>query len=187
MLFRSQTLAHLVGIVDDGINNNMVGVTTPPWTKAHVDKRADKLGPEILEEWATYAPFVEARATNEGMRLSQLLFDAVTHEHDLRFALTQPGARNSDAVAVGLGFLVSRFEAREGGSPIHIIVDGMPVGTAAATADKPTLSTTAFDVIRSFGSRRTASQILSLDWSDDPSELLDRLVPFGLPLTPINE
>ena len=181
-----QTLAHLCGVVDDGINNNMVGVTTPPWTQAQVEKRAEKTGPEIAEEWAMYAPFVEARATQEGMRLAQLVFDALTHEHDLRHALAQPGERDSSAFAVATGFLAGRFDARNGGAPIQIMLNGNPLLKETDT-DRPTLSATPFDVVRTFASRRTRAQILALDWSSDPSQVLNSLVPFGFPTKALNE
>lgn len=107
-----ETLAHLAGIVDDGINGNLEGVTTEPWTAAHIAKRADNSGPEILEEWNTWAPFVEDRATNVGLGFAQMVFDAVTHEHDLRFALNQPDARDSTALSIGLHFLQNWLPAR---------------------------------------------------------------------------
>ncbi len=180
-----QTLAHLSGVVDDGINANMVGVTTPAWTQAQVDKRAEMTGSAIAEEWATYAPFVEARATEQGMRLSQLVFDALTHEHDLRFALQQPGSREGAAFTIALGFIASRFNERPGGAPIQIVADGAPLLDAAP--GQPTLTASAFDIVRSFASRRARSQVLALDWSLDPQNLLDELVPFGLPAEPLNE
>ncbi len=181
-----QTLAHLAGIVDDGINNNMVGVTTPTWTAAQVAKRADHTGPQIAEEWATYAPFVEARATERGMAMAQMLFDAYTHEHDLRHALGQPGDRDSTASIVSLGFIASRAATREGGYPVQVnvggvdLIDGCPI-------DAPKLTASAFDVIRSIGSRRSRDQVEALEWSTAPGAALDSVPAFGYPATAIAE
>lgn len=180
-----QTLAHLAGVIDDAINNNMVGVTTPKWTAAHIDKRATMTGPEIALEWATWAPLVEARATERGMALSQLVFDAATHEHDLRHALGVPGARASNAVVVGIGFLSSRLTARPGGSPIRLIVDDVEV--VPADGSHPTLQTSAFDALRSFASRRTKAQIAVLGWSAEPGDVMDLVIPFGYPSVAIVE
>jgi uncharacterized protein (TIGR03083 family) len=184
-----QTLAHLAGVVDDGINGNMTGVATDPWTKAHVDKRAEKTGPEIAEEWATWAPFVEARASEAGLALSQLLFDAVSHEHDLRFALNKPGARTSAALDVALHFLVTRFQQRAGGSPIRLTINGVERITAdQAKPDAPLLDTTAFDAVRSIGSRRSKAEVLSLGWTPTPSNaVLDDLPPFGYRTNSLHE
>jgi uncharacterized protein (TIGR03083 family) len=181
-----ETLAHLAGIVDDGINNNMVGVTTPPWTAAQVAKRADHTGPQIAEEWATWAPFVEARATERGMAMSQMLFDAYTHEHDIRHALGQPGARDSTASLVSLGFLAGRAATREGGYPIQVSLGGVDMFDGCAV-DAPRMSASAFDVIRSIGSRRSRSQVEALTWSRPPGDLLDALPAFGYPRTAIAE
>jgi uncharacterized protein (TIGR03083 family) len=127
-----ETLAHLAGVVDDGINGNLEGVATEPWTAAQIAKRADKSGPEILEEWNTWAPFVEDRATNVGLGFAQMVFDAATHEHDLRFALAKPGARDSEALRIGLHFFQVRLpaSAEKAGVPCpQIIVDGIPLRT----------------------------------------------------------
>ncbi len=181
-----QTLAHMSGVIDDAINQNMNGVATAPWTQAHLDKRAGRSGPEIIDEWTTNARFVEAVATKRGMAHSQLLFDAATHEHDLRHALGVPGARDSTAVAVGLGFVVGVLAGRAGGTPVRVIVDDAELTGNAATTT-PTLTASAFDVIRSFGSRRSRDQVEALDWSSSDPSTLDALTFFGYPPVAINE
>ena len=181
-----QTLAHIAGVIDDAINQNMAGVATPPWTQAHLDKRAGRSGPEILDEWNTYAPFVEAVASQRGMALSQLLFDAVTHEHDLRHALGAPGARDSTAVAVGLGFIRRQLASSAGGSPVRIVIDGAEFAGDGA-AEKPLLRASAFDVLRSVSSRRSRAQVEALDWSSVDPTTLDGLAFFGYPPVALNE
>jgi uncharacterized protein (TIGR03083 family) len=181
-----ETLAHLAGIVDDGINNNMVGVTTPAWTAAQVAKRARHSGPQITEEWATYAPFVDTRATERGMAMAQMLFDAYTHEHDLRHALGQPGERDSTASIIALGFIAGRAAAREGGYPIQIRVSGIDL-IDGCSPDAPIVTASTFDVIRSIGSRRSRSQVESLAWSKAPGTALDSVPAFGYPPTAIAE
>lgn len=181
-----QTLAHIVGVIDDAINQNLTGVATPAWTQAHLDKRVGLDGPGILEEWNTRAPFVEAVATQRGMAMSQLLFDAAIHEHDLRHALGTPGARDSAAVGVGLGFVISRLVSHPGGSPARIVVDGAEF-TGETGANKPLLRASAFDVIRCFGSRRSRDQVEALDWSSSDPATFDGLTFFGYPPVAINE
>jgi uncharacterized protein (TIGR03083 family) len=171
-------LAHLTGVVDDAINGNMAGVATPEWTQAQVDKRALLPGPDIASEWETWAPFVDARATEVGLPLSQLLFDSATHEHDLRYALAQPGARDTDAVKIAVSFLLNRYPARPGGSPIQVTVDGHQFIGANASSG-PLLTASSFDILRAFGSRRTKAQVAALDWSSNPAQILDELPTFG--------
>ena len=181
-----QTIAHLAGIVDDALNGNMVGVATDPWTAAQIAKRAETPGPVIIEEWTTYGPFVDARATELGLSLAQLLFDAVNHEHDLRHALHAPGRRDSDALWVAAHFVSaninSRFNAK-GLEPITLVVDG-----EALTGRHPIeLHGTVFDVVRAACSRRSLAQIRSMHWVGDPSAHIDKLFPFTPPPHDIEE
>ena len=181
-----QTIAHLSGIVDDALNDNMVGVATDPWTAAQIAERADTPGPAIIEEWTTYAPFVDARATELGLSLAQLLFDAVNHEHDLRHALKSPGRRDSDALWVAAHFVSvninSRFDAN-GLEPITLIVDDEALTGRHAIA----LHGSVFDVVRAACSRRSLAQIRSMHWVGDPSAHIDKLFPFTPPPHDIEE
>lgn len=192
-----EVLAHLAGVADDGINGNMDGVASEPWTAAQVAKRADVSGPEIVAEWQFSGPFVDARATEAGLTLAQLLFDTVTHEHDIRFALDAPGARDSDAMLVALAFAsrVLPVGATNAGIGLQVLVPD-PFGTgvahaipsvASAKSLRPlTLQTTVFDFVRMTASRRSAEQIRAMDWSDDPTPILS-LLPFALPKQPLPE
>ena len=181
-----EVLAHLAGIVDDGMADNMSGVATPEWTAAQVRKRAAMSGPEIALEWATYAPFVEARATEKGMALSQLVFDATMHEHDLRYALGRPGARDCSSVMVALGFFVGLRAARPGGMSVQVRVDGREIFDVCQPG-APVLEASAFDTIRMFGSRRSRAQVESMRWSRQPGNALDSLPAFGYPPAAIAE
>jgi uncharacterized protein (TIGR03083 family) len=184
-----ETLAHLAGVVDDGINGNLDGVATEAWTAAQIAKRADKSGPEILDEWNTWAPFVEDRATKVGLGFAQMVFDAVTHEHDLRFALAKPGARDSDALRIGLAFFQRRLpESAEKAGVLcpQIIVDGEAL-FANPAPDALVLTGSLFDVARSIGSRRTLDEIAALNWSADPRAVMSRLLPFAPPATALGE
>lgn len=190
-----QTIAHLSGIVDDALNGNMSGVGTDPWTAVHVAKRQATSGPEILNEWNTYAPFVDARATEVGLQLAQLLFDATSHEHDIRFAVGVPGGRDSDSMKVATYFVakaLSEKAATQGIDGLVLLVDGVDViaeisGPSDPSGSALVLRSTAFDLVRSFGSRRTMSQMLALDWTGDPTQFLETALPFKLPVTALDE
>src|SRR5918911_3351769 len=100
-------VAHLVGVCDDIASGNLEGVTTPPWTAKQVEKRKDASIDALIEEWARAAREVEAMIPMfPGHSGPQLVSDVVTHEHDLRGALGQPGARDSAATRVGVEFMV---------------------------------------------------------------------------------
>ncbi len=94
-------LAHLVGVPTDVMAGKLDGVATEPWTRAQVDARRDASVEEMLAEWAETGPQFEAALTGVPFEMSgQALFDAMTHEHDIRAALGVPGARDTDAVEI---------------------------------------------------------------------------------------
>jgi uncharacterized protein (TIGR03083 family) len=181
-----ETVAHLSGVVDDAINGNMEGVASDAWTAKQVTKRADMSGPTIVEEWLTYGPFVDARATEVGLALHQLLFDVVNHEHDIRFAIGEPGARDSDAVWIGAHFVASRMPAmlkEKGSSAIALIVDGIAM-TSPADVE---LHTSAFDLIRLACGRRSVEQISQMEWIGNASNHFDKVFAFTPPEVGFNE
>jgi uncharacterized protein (TIGR03083 family) len=180
-----QTLAHITGIVDDAANGNLSGAGTDPWTAAQVTKRADVTTQAILDEWSFMGPFFEEAISGRGLAAAQPLFDIATHEHDLRHCLGVPGARSTDAITVGNWFLLSRLVPRlaeAGLPPVRVIIDGHD-HTAEFAPEMPsdaiTLRCSAFDALRSLGSRRSLAQVRALDWSQDLGPVLDRLTPFG--------
>ncbi len=192
-----ETLAHLAGVADDGINGNMEGVASEPWTAVQVAKRAGIAGPDIVAEWQFSGPFVDARASELGLTLAQLLFDTVTHEHDLRFALDAPGARVSDALLVALAFanriLPTNAAALGIGLQVLIpdpfgngLIHALPSVASGHTLRPLTLWSTLFDFVRMTASRRSEDQIRAMDWSDDPSPVLS-LLPFSLPARDLPE
>ena len=87
--------AHLAGACDDVLEGRLDGVASDEWTAAQVVARADRSLDEILDEWAEVGPRVEELFGDGGVH-PQMLFDEVTHEHDVRSALDRPGARGED-------------------------------------------------------------------------------------------
>ncbi len=181
-------VAHLTGVCDDILTGNLDGVATDPWTQAQVERRAERPLAEVIEEWDDVGPRVEA-LFGPGGALPQLVFDEVTHEHDLRGALRRPGARDDVAVDVGLGFLVEGMNASFGQGDLPavrvccraeewVLGEGEPAVTVTASA---------FDLLRSFSGRRTIDQIAALDWSDDPARWFAAFTfgPFTVPAEPV--
>jgi uncharacterized protein (TIGR03083 family) len=183
-----ETLAHLVGVVDDATHRNLDGVATDPWTAAQVAKRADATVGQMLDEWSASAPSFEQFLSARGLALAQPVFDIASHEHDLRFALSAPGGRDSDAVAVGVHFIATWLSRRmtEGLiAPLQIVIGSEQLfpGIDDGAAE---LRATAFDVLRVFGSRRTEAQIAALDWSG-PVPPVAWCAPFALPTLDLDE
>jgi len=92
-------LAHLVGVSDDVVNGRLEGIASNAWTQVQVEARRHRPVGELLVEWDESAPKFESMLAAAPPEIAgQALFDAATHEHDLRNALGSPGARDSDAV-----------------------------------------------------------------------------------------
>lgn len=162
-------VAHLTGVIDDILGGRLEGVATDPWTEAQVAARRHVPIDEIVAEWTEKAPQVEAIVDGFGPAGRQLVFDLITHEHDIRGALGAPGAQDSDGVKMGLDFLAAGVIASvtERGLPALRLEsnDGRTWGPDTAST---CLSASAFNLLRSWSGRRSANQIKKLDWRGDP-------------------
>lgn len=169
-------VTHLAGVCDDILAGRLDGVATPAWTDAQVQRLREESVSSALEFWSEVAPSVEAiTAAFPPSTAAQWVFDAVTHEHDLRATLGVPGARDSDAVAVGAAFLLDTIAtvAAAGMVPTLAVAldDDAPV-TLGPGEPVVTLRATRFDVLRALGGRRSVEQVRALDWSGDPGPYL---------------
>ena len=169
-------MAHVVGVCADVLSGNIAGVATDPWTAAQVEARRERTMAELVTEWSQLAPQVEAFAGDFPNRVGeQWIADLTTHEHDVRGALGRPGARDSEGVAVGLGFLVELGLAGSlqekgigalsvrAGDRSWVVGDGEPAGAVEAEP---------FELFRGLTGRRSAAQIRSWSWTVDPGPWL---------------
>lgn len=187
-----QLASHLCGVCDDVLAGNVAEAASDPWTQAQVARYADTPLGEILDHWDEVGPQLEAvLPAVPPAPGAQMVFDATTHEHDLRGALGEPGARDSDGLVVGFGFLaksLDRMIKAQGLPTLEITaanrvltLGGVPAGTEAEIH----LAGSSFELFRAFGGRRTLDQVRALDWSADPSPYLDAF--FGGILKPPTE
>ena len=166
-------VAHLSGVCADIVDGNLDGVTTDPWTAAQVDARRDREFPQLLEEWDEKGTLVEAviRQFPDTPEWQTFVADAVTHEHDIRGALSRPGARDSEAV-------VTIADAAVGGIGAHLTSEQLGILQLALDDDAPTtvgagdtrttLRIRRFELVRTLTGRRSVSQIVAYDWDGPP-------------------
>jgi uncharacterized protein (TIGR03083 family) len=180
-------LAHMVGVNDDVINGRLEGIATDSWTAAQVDARRSATVADMLDEWAKLSPEFEALLVAAPEEISgQGLFDAMTHEHDLRNALGIPGARDSEAVDIAWSW-ISGARTRGGLPAIRMITETDDI-VAGAGEPRATVEASRFELLRAATGRRSASEIASFRWELTPEpELLLGGSIFSLRAEPLNE
>jgi len=143
------------------------GIASDVWTAAQVDARRDRTIDDMLDGWDEQAEAFENLLDGAGATGRQGVTDIVTHEHDLRGALGEPGARESDAVRIGARFVAPGlvFAASERNIDLQIITtDGWSTGNDKASL---TLEGTPFELLRAMTGRRSEDQLRELNWSGD--------------------
>lgn len=180
-------LAHLVGVTADAVEGRLDGVATDAWTQAQVDRRRGRTVGELLAEWDDYGPRFEALMDALPQEVSgQAVFDAVTHEHDLRCALGRPGARDSAALAIAWDWFVAA--RTRGGAPALRFVTEAGEAVSGAGAPVATVRASRFDVLRAVSGRRSASEIAGFGWDPRPvPELLLAAPIFTMRDEPLGE
>jgi len=161
-------LAHMVGVPDDVVHGRMEGLASESWTQAQVDARAVASVADLLAEWDAYtAQFEDMLSAAPAAIAGQAIFDAATHEHDLRNALGVMGARDTDAVSSGWDWIVDA-RTRSGRPAICFAVEsGDQISGAGEVAAR--VEASRFELFRAVAGRRTAKEIAHYGWSCEPA------------------
>ncbi|WP_067971229.1 maleylpyruvate isomerase family mycothiol-dependent enzyme [Mycolicibacter icosiumassiliensis] len=172
-----QTVAHLVGVAQDVVVANLDGVASPAWTQAQIERLGRHSIDELLDLWGESVDPVAtqlAQATPE-LAAGQLIFDVLTHEHDIRGALGEPGSRTADlGYQVALGFLTTMYDlAFRGAGRVAMRLTTPSIGTVRlgdpdTATDQLAIELSDFDALRAFGGRRSVRQLSALPWHGDP-------------------
>jgi len=167
-----EVVSHLVGVPDDIINGRMEGVASDAWTQAQVERHRGKSLKHIADAFDGLSTHFDAMLPHfPAMARSQMTMDAVTHEHDLRHAVGQPGARDSAAVSVAVAWLRQWVHGKN-----------VPHGETLFTA-----GLSEFDLLRCLTGRRSLSQAEGLGLPSDVLAAVQAGSPFRPPLEPIAE
>lgn len=175
-------LAHMAGVNTDIVNGALDGVGTDPWTAVQVATRLEMPIDEMLDEWETNGSTVEANAAILGPGAGQWVYDACTHEHDIRHALDAPGARDSEAVAIAFTWGTERLGAGLDATS----KPGLTVQTATASHEvgngepRTTVTLDEFELIRAMTGRRSLAQMNAYAW-DGPARSADLVLKIFTP------
>ena len=167
-----QLACHAVGVSADILAGNIAEAGSDPWTEAQVAARCDRSLAELADEWDETGPQVEA-ALADGALPAQAVFDQVTHEHDLRDAIGRPGARDHEAVSIGLTFVETAWPFVMGSYDIPPLRVVTGVADLVAGEDpEVTLHLSPFEALRALTGRRSLDQLRGYDWGVDPTPWL---------------
>lgn len=167
-------VSHVVAVAEDAVSGRLTGPPTDEETAAQVARFGDHDLAGILAAWTDAAAALDRMAESAGVKPP--LGDVTSHEHDLRAAIGRPGARDSAAVWHSSDQLLTNLR-----TPVPLLVtveDGQYLSGPGDRAEIQ-LRTTRFEGLRWRTGRRSRAQLAAMDWSDDPTPVLDHLFLFG--------
>ncbi|BBY55786.1 maleylpyruvate isomerase N-terminal domain-containing protein [Mycobacterium koreense] len=173
------TLAHLAGAAQDVVSGDLAGVGSESWTRTQINRLGHKSVDELLDLWGGSVGLLAAQMTQGAPELAagQLIFDVLTHEHDIRGAVGEPGDRTADLTyQVALGFLTTMYDlAFRGSHRVAMRLTTPSIGTVQlgdpdTATDQPVISLSDFDALRAFGGRRSERQLSALPWQGTPPD-----------------
>jgi hypothetical protein len=165
-------LSHMVGVPEDVMARRMEGVTTEAWTQRQVDRHSSRSLTELLTIWHnTVADFKSLLPSIPQPTISQFVFDQVTHEHDIRHAISLPGARDSIAIVAAEGF----------------IRDSLSRNPDSRIADLANSRVSGFDFVRSLSGRRSLAQIADIGLPLEAVAAFIETSPFDIPVESVSE
>lgn len=181
-------LAHLAAIAEDAPAGRLTGPPSDAGTAAQVARFAGRDLAGILAAWAAAAPaFGQLIATS---RPWPAVIDIASHEQDIRTALGEPGARDTEVIRECAGRLLRWLRPPV---PLRVVVEDAEFQTGRRGRPGPggepglCLTTTRFEAFRWRMGRRSRAQLAALDWSGDPSPVLGHLTVFGPAASDVRE
>jgi uncharacterized protein (TIGR03083 family) len=170
----ADVIGHLAAIPEDVLAGRLTGPPTKAETAVQVDRFRGRLMARTLAGWAEQAPrFEEIVAAFE---VWPAVIDVASHEQDIRAAVGQPGARDTEVIRQMSGWLIARLRPPV---PLRVTTEDTQAQVGPDGDPVLELTTTRYEAFRWRMGRRSRSQLAALAWSGDPSAVLDHLVVFG--------
>ncbi|MGO9344324.1 MAG: maleylpyruvate isomerase N-terminal domain-containing protein [Acidimicrobiales bacterium] len=188
-------VAHLTAVVEDVLAGRRTGPPSEDETAAQVARRQNIETALVLAEWAELAPTFEGLLSE--MRVWPGFLDVFAHEHDVMGALSVPGERDSYEMHISSEWLLSNWSpavpvrVKIGERERTLLPKTEPTEpTEPEEPEEPeqivsdddidlTLTTTAFEAFRFRLGRRSRAQLRAMDWSGDPTPVIEKMTVFG--------
>lgn len=102
-----QAIAHLAGVAEDIASLNLEAKGSDAWARAQVERLGASSMDDLLDLWGQLVDRVTATLELAPQAsVCQLVVDTLSHEHDIRGAVNEPGSRAGDpACAPALAFI----------------------------------------------------------------------------------
>ena len=169
-----EVVAHLCAVSQDVLAGRLTRIATEEETAAQVGRFKDHDLAGILTAWEDVAPqFERVVGTLEAW---PAVVDIASHEHDIRAAVGKPGGRDAEVVWQSAGWLLTRLRPPV---PLRVAVEDAEFRAGPGNGTELRLTTCRFEAFRWRMGRRSRAQLARLDWSGDPSPVLDHLTIFG--------
>ena len=170
----ADVIGHLAAIPEDALAGRLTGPPSVAETAVQVDRFRGRPMAQTLTGWTSMAPqFEEIVAAFE---IWPAVIDVASHEQDIRGAVGQPGARDTEVIREMSGWLVTGLRPPV---PMRVTFEDTQILIGPDGEPVLGLTTTRYEAFRWRMGRRSRSQLAALDWSGDPSPVLDHLVVFG--------
>lgn len=167
-----ETVSHMVGVPDALLMGDFEGIASDEWTQRQVERHRGLSLSALADKWEEQADeFLPMLLQIPQPSLSQMVFDVVSHEHDVRHAVGQPGNRDSAAVAVGAAFMKNIIAMRK--------------NLDVSTMENWQIST--FEVLRILGGRRSLEQIKTAGLDVEYVKKVVDPLPISIPAVSIAE
>jgi uncharacterized protein (TIGR03083 family) len=167
-----ETVSHMVGVPDALLMGDFEGIASDEWTQRQVERHRGLSLSALADKWEEQADeFLPMLLQIPQPSLSQMVFDVVSHEHDVRHAVGRPGGRDSAAVAVGAAFMKNIIAMRK--------------NLEVSTMKNWQIST--FEVLRILGGRRSLEQITNAGLDVEYVKKVVDPLPISIPAVSIAE
>lgn len=169
-------IAHLVGVVEDALAGRLTGPPDETQTAQQVARHRGDDAHDLVAAWHEAAPTFEDVIT--AFQIVPAVVDVVTHELDVLAALGRPAPPADDALELVAAWLAPPT------LPVAVVIDGRRLGGPEHPCS---LRTSSREFVRFRLGRRSRHQALALDWTGDPSPVLDELFVFGPAATDLTD
>ncbi|CAA0108604.1 Uncharacterised protein [Mycolicibacterium vanbaalenii] len=167
-------VSHMTAVAQDWADGRLSGAPTDEQTAEHVARFSGCDEAEILMIWASATARLRELAESTG--LEPPLGDIACHEHDIRSAIGEPGARDAESVRWTADRLLTLLRPPV---PLRIVVEDGEYRSGPVDGTEIRLQTTRFEALRWRTGRRSRAQLAAMAWSSDPAPVLDHLFLFG--------